>query len=90
MLKMKWIDQYVSRAVDIELSFASPNEDVYFKVMALKQILQRFMEDFSLRRNFETQSLPNSKKLWISMQRAVLDTHTLYDVIGRTYSFKIS
>ena len=36
---------------------------------------KRFMGDLNLRRTFETGILPNSKKLWISMQHALLYRH---------------
>ena len=42
----------------------------------------------SLRGSFETQILPNSQKVWISVQRA-LDIHFMI-IFGRTYSFKIT
>ena len=39
------------------------------------QILERFTGDLILRGTFEIQTLPNSKKLWISIQRTLLDIH---------------
>ena len=42
------------------------------------RILERFTVDLILRWTFETQISPNSKKLWISMQRAVLYIDTLW------------
>ena len=50
------------------------------------QIPEWFSGDLILRWTFELQILPNSKKLWISMQRALLYRHFI--VIEITYSSK--
>ena len=39
------------------------------------RVLERFTEDFILRGTFEAQILSNSKKLRISMLRALLNSH---------------
>ena len=39
------------------------------------RIHERFTGDLNLRRTFETRILPNSKKLWASMQRAQFYRH---------------
>ena len=61
---------------------------------------KRFTRDLILRRNFDPHILPNSKKFYISMQRALLDIHFImlleelirqnYLELGETYGAKFS
>ena len=45
--------------------------------MSRERILERFTRDLILRGNFKPQILPIPKKLWLSMQRALLDTRPM-------------
>ena len=48
-------------------------------------MLERFTGDLILRGTFETQILRNSRNLWISNQRALLDIHFMLSLEELTH-----
>ena len=58
---------------DDSLRLANDRREI--EIMIRGRILERFTRDLKLRWTFQTRILPNSTKLWICLQRALLYRH---------------